>query len=139
MNAIADTGFVIATINRADSYHKRCVEELTAFQEIYLPQTTLNEVAFMIGRKGGNLAVWQFISHLPQSSYTVLPIEPVDLARTAELLKQYADSRLDFVDASIVAIAERLKIAHILTLDYRDFGIVRPRHCDYLTLLPEQT
>lgn len=77
--------------------------------------------------------MWQFLAQLPQSSYFVIPIEPVDLARTGELLKQYADSRLGFVDASIVAIAERLQTSPILTLDYRDFSIVRPRHCDTST------
>ncbi|MFN4862237.1 MAG: VapC toxin family PIN domain ribonuclease, partial [Pseudanabaena sp.] len=45
-------------------------------------------------------------------------------------------SQLDFVDAVIVAIAERLRITRVLTLDRRDFSIMRPRHCDYFEILP---
>jgi uncharacterized protein len=59
-----------------------------------------------------------------------------DLLRVHQLLEQYADSQLDFTDAAIVAIAERLDITRVYTLDRRDFSIIRPSHCDYFGLLP---
>lgn len=59
-----------------------------------------------------------------------------DYQRAAELIRQYADAQLDFVDAIIVAIAERLDITRILTLDQRDFRLVRPRHCATFEILP---
>jgi predicted nucleic acid-binding protein len=40
-----------------------------------------------------------------------------------------ADARRDFVDALIAAIAERLNITRVLTLDRRDFQLIRPKHC----------
>jgi predicted nucleic acid-binding protein len=40
------------------------------------------------------------------------------------------------VDATIMAMAERLKIKTILTIDRRDFSLFRPRHCDAFTLVP---
>ena len=58
------------------------------------------------------------------------------LVRVHELLQQYASIELDFVDASITALAERLNIRQILTVDARDFHIIRPRHCDYFDILP---
>ena len=58
------------------------------------------------------------------------------LRRALELLRRYEDARLGFVDASVVAIAERLKIERILTTDRRDFSLVRPRHCKQFELLP---
>ena len=59
-----------------------------------------------------------------------------DLSRAVKLLDEYADARLDFVDATIVAIAERLNIRRILTLDRRHFRIIRPHHCEAFELLP---
>ena len=59
-----------------------------------------------------------------------------DVRRMAELSEQYASLRLGGTDASIVAIAERLAIAQIATMDRRHFGVVRPRHVDAFTLLP---
>ena len=40
--------------------------------------------------------------------------------------------------ASVIALAERLSITEIATLDHRHFRVVRPRHVEPLTLLPEQ-
>jgi predicted nucleic acid-binding protein len=53
-----------------------------------------------------------------------------------EILEQYADNQLDFTDAAIVAIAERLAITRVYTLERRDFSIIRPSHCDYFELFP---
>ena len=36
----------------------------------------------------------------------------------------------------IAATAERLNIKRLLTLDRRDFQLIRPRHCDSFELLP---
>jgi hypothetical protein len=58
-------------------------------------------------------------------------LEPLDLtagdwARVVELLGTYTDLALDLIDASIVAIAERLGQTTIATFDYRDVRVVRP-------------
>ena len=59
-----------------------------------------------------------------------------DLRRVVEILEQYQNARFGMVDASTMAIAERLKIEVILTLDRRDFTIYRPRHCNAFRLVP---
>jgi predicted nucleic acid-binding protein len=58
------------------------------------------------------------------------------LRRIGEILDQYADSQLDFVDAALVAVSERQGVTRILTLDRRDFLMIRPRHCAHFELLP---
>jgi len=59
-----------------------------------------------------------------------------DYSRSADILRQYADANLDFIDALIVAIAERLNIKRLLTLDRRDFQLIRPKPCVSFELLP---
>ena len=51
-------------------------------------------------------------SHTPwrRVKLRVEGITHTDLRRIDELLTQYADSRLDLVDSSVVAVAERLDI-----------------------------
>jgi predicted nucleic acid-binding protein len=51
-------------------------------------------------------------------------------------MRLHADARIGFVDASAVALAERLGVSRILTLDRRDFGLVRPRHVGAFLILP---
>jgi uncharacterized protein len=43
---------------------------------------------------------------------------------------------LDPTDASVIAMAERLGVKQVATLNRRDFGVVRPRHVDALQLVP---
>jgi predicted nucleic acid-binding protein len=51
-------------------------------------------------------------------------------------VRRHSDANLDFVDALIVATAERLNITRLLTLDRRDFQLIRPKHCSSFELLP---
>ena len=53
VEAIADTGFVIAVALATENWHEACVKLFRQYERIYLPQTTLAELAFMITRTGG--------------------------------------------------------------------------------------
>jgi predicted nucleic acid-binding protein len=59
-----------------------------------------------------------------------------DYERAAELLPTYADLKVGFVDAVVLAVTERLGEPKLATLDHRHFGVMRPRHCEALELLP---
>ena len=136
MIAIADSGFIIALAVRLDKHHDACLQVYRQMKSIVLPQSTFAEVMYAITRARGNSLASQFLREIPTTKYEVTALEPEDILRTAELLETYADTRVDFVDASIVAVAERLNITRVLTLDLRDFQIIRPRHAGSLTLLP---
>lgn len=134
--AVADTGFVVALANKKDPNHLPAYTLYRQIAKIILPQTTLVESAYLIGKFGGTQAVIHFLTSVPVSRYVPTALHDSDFARIAQLLSAYADTRIDFVDASVMIIAERLQIDTILTLDRRDFSIVRPKHCEALTLLP---
>jgi uncharacterized protein len=136
MRAIADSGFVIAAVNRDDRWHERCLQTYREFDSIFIPQTTLTEIAYILRRQAGSAAVIAFLQQIPNTRYLAIALQDDDLIRTTELLHQYRDTRVDFVDATVCAIAERLNIHQILTVDRRDFQILRPRHTDYFELLP---
>ena len=38
--------------------------------------------------------------------------------------------------AEVIALAERLRITEVASIDRRHFHVVRPAHCSSLTLLP---
>jgi predicted nucleic acid-binding protein len=62
-------------------------------------------------------------------------IEPSDLERMHELMKKYANVRMDMADASLVAVAERLRVVRIFTLDSH-FRIYRPRQAKAFEVFP---
>jgi predicted nucleic acid-binding protein len=59
-----------------------------------------------------------------------------DRTRATDLLEKNADARVDFVAGGLAAVAERLNITRILTLDRRHFMLFRPRHCAAFEILP---
>ena len=136
MISIADTGFIVALIDRQDSYHQDVKAIYLQQKEIIVPQSVLAEVAYLLGRAAGISSVVQFLRSLKTSRFELTALTEEDIARIGDVLEEYQDSRIDFVDASVMAIAERLNLTIVLTLDRRDFSLYRPQHCPAFTLLP---
>ena len=136
MRAIADTSFVVALENKRDVHRQRSLSVYKTESVIYLPQSVLNEVCYLLTKEGGNRVTVAFLQRLPTMKYILLPLDLDDISRTTQILTQYTDSRLDFVDATIAAVAERLQITRILTLDCRDFQLLRPNHTAFFEILP---
>jgi len=63
-------------------------------------------------------------------------VAPADWLRIAEFVAAYRDLPLGTVDASVVAVAERLGTRTIATLDRRHFSVVRPGHVAAFDLVP---
>lgn len=63
-------------------------------------------------------------------------VEATDWLRMAELVAQYRDLPLGTVDASVVALAERLRVTEIATLDRRHFAVVQPSHAPSFEIVP---
>jgi predicted nucleic acid-binding protein len=137
VDAVADSSYVVALNVTTEKYHQACVAVYREQRLILLPQSTLAEVTYLLQREYDIHAVIHFLRRLPESKFRLIALEGEDILRAAHLLDQYADTRVDFVDASIVDVAERLNIPRILTLDHRDFTILRPKHVDHLELLPQ--
>lgn len=133
---IADTGFVVALTNRFDTRHEEVKIVYLQYPRILLPKAVLVEVAYLLGRDAGIQTVVAFLRGLPASRFVLIEATDPDIVRTAEILEQYADSKVDFVNAMVMAIAERLEIKTVLTLDQRDFQIFRPTHCNSFSLQP---
>jgi len=68
--------------------------------------------------------------------FTLLESTSTDLDRITALVHTYTDLPLGTVDASVIALTERLNLSAVATLDHRHFSVVRPRHTAALTLLP---
>jgi predicted nucleic acid-binding protein len=137
ITVVADTGALYALIDKDDAWHARIVRW---WQEtnpaVLVPVTVLPEITYLLATRIGPAAEEAFVASVADGEFPVEPLEPDDVRRTAEVMRQYADLRVGFVDASIIAIAERLGTRDLLTTDRKHFGVVRPRHARAFTLLP---
>lgn len=137
MIAILDTSFLYALTDRSDRNHQRVLDVAQKPKAtLVLPIVVLPEIGYLITSRLGHQVMRSFMVSLVTQSVQLESLIAEDLVRVCEVLEQYADSQLDFTDAAIVAIAERLSITSIYTLDRRDFLIIRPQHCEYFELSP---
>lgn len=125
---IADTGAIVALIDKDDRHHKTL---LNLFNEDpvrwLLPWAILPEVDYLVAKYLGNPTEQVFVSDLSRSLYRVDWGADSDLGRADELIRQYRDLNLGLVDTIVMAMAERTKAESIATLDERHFGAVTLR------------
>ncbi len=137
MSLLLDTGFLYALLNRTEQNHERVIAVTRTIHEaVILPVPAITEVAYLLLRDVGSEAVADFIGSLAATDLVLESPQIADYLRAAAVIRQYGDARIDFVDAVIVAIAERLSITRILTLDVRHFAMFRPSHYAGFDLLP---
>jgi predicted nucleic acid-binding protein len=134
---LVDTGAIVAMANEGDSHHRdvvRCLQQTS--ERLVVPVSVLPEVDYLLTRRLGPHVAIAAIESVTSGEFRLESVTEADLPRILELMRQYADSNIGLVDASIVAVAERLGIRKLLTLDRRHFGTIRPRHCPALDILP---
>jgi len=138
MALVLDSGVVIALIDADDSRHQACVAlaDALADEDLVVPGTTLPEIDYFL-RKRGSVEGWvAFVDEINAGAYRLHWPDEAEIVRAADIEVRYGDLRLGFVDASVIAACERLGETKVATLDHRHFSVVRPNHCDALTLLP---
>jgi predicted nucleic acid-binding protein len=109
-----------------------------ANRDMLLPAPIIAEVGYLLAREAGAHAEAVFLRSVAAGDFIPVELTSEDYDRMAALVEQYADLPLGTSDASVIALAERLDVTEVATLDLRHFTIVRPRHVQALTLLPER-
>lgn len=134
---LMDSGFLYALIDEGDRHSTEVRNVLLdVYDEIILPIPAITEVSHFVAKNLGSAALANFIGGLPDMNLILQVPDTEDYIRTSEILRKYNDANLDFVDVLIVAIAERLNVTKILTVDRRHFSMFKPGHCDAFEILP---
>ena len=135
---IVDTGPLYAATDISDAHHDACAALFSdPGDQLVIPVSVVVETSFLIEGHLGPSAEAAFLASLASTGIVVEQLGQDDLARMAELVSTYADLPLGAVDASVVAVAERLGATTLMTLDRRHFTVVRPRHTTAFALVPE--
>ena len=138
MALILDTGPLLASMDRRDAHYEVCRRLLSSTREaLAIPTAVLTELDYWLGVYGGPSAQLTFVDDLIARRYAVVDLVPDDYLCIRQIMAQYSDSAVGFVDAAVLAIVERLNEPKLATLDRRHFGVMRPRHVAALHLLPE--
>jgi uncharacterized protein len=135
---VVDTGVLLAVADADDRWHNTGIELLASYpsNQLILPAPVIPETGWMIAAVLGPATEAAFIASVAAGDFTVTDLTSNDWKRVAELVERYADLDLGTVDAAVIAIAERLNVTTLATINPRDFRVVRPTHCDAFELVP---
>ena len=94
------------------------------------------ELDYFLTRSFGPEPMRRVLEDAKSGAFSIESLIAEDYDRVGELMSTYSDQRIGFVDASVLAIVERLHEPKLATLDHRHFAVMRPRHIKALDLLP---
>jgi len=132
---IVDTGVLFAAADRDDPDHSISGQVLLDhIGAMVVPVPVVIETSWLIESRLGSKA--EVLHAVAAGELSRLDLGTSEWRRVAELVEQYADLGLGVVDASVVAVAEKLSTTTVATLNHRDFRVVRPSHCAALDIIP---
>ncbi|HXB64970.1 MAG TPA: PIN domain-containing protein [Solirubrobacteraceae bacterium] len=133
--AVVDAGPLYATADADDQDHDASLKALARTDlRLIVPALVVAEATYFVGQRLGAAAESKFLQGIAELDVEGPSRE--DFERMAELAERYADFPLGGTDASVIALAERLDVSTIVTLDRRHFAAVTPRHCPSFELIP---
>ena len=122
---IVDTGAMLALLDASEDQHRilKKVYEENAGRWI-LPAAILPEIDHLVSTHLGAKAQQAFIDDLADGAFSVEWGRDEDLSSARRICVQYSALKLGFVDAMVIATAERLNADAIATLDLGHFSAV---------------
>ncbi len=120
---LIDSGPLIALFDRSDKYHQAS----TAFikknhSELITTLASITEVMHLLDFSRDAQA--DFLSWVDAGAVSVETITTDDFQRIRELMAKYSDLPMDFADACLVFVGEKININKVATID-RDFDVYR--------------
>jgi len=122
---LIDSGPLVALFDASDRYHQSSLEFLKQNQSpLVTTLASVTEVLYLLDFSRNAQA--DFLEWIYRGGVEICPIEVAAIKRIKQLMLKYAELPMDFADACLVYLAEKLKMDTILTID-RDFSIYRIR------------
>ena len=130
MKAIADTGFLVAFLNRRDQHHAWAVALAGEVVEPLLTcEAVLSEAIFHVKSVG-------LVLELVEQGLVTLAFDAKkNLKELRKLATRYAVRQPDFADLCLVRMSELNPKHSVITVDTKDFGVFRRNGRETIPLL----
>jgi len=122
---LTDAGPLVAIIDAGEEDHGRCIQ---ALDRLTAPMLTswpaFTKAMYLLGDAGGwaaQEALWKLFE---RGDLVLAEMDEARVKRARALMAKYNDVPMDLADASLVALAEDLKIRRVFSLD-GDFHVYR--------------
>jgi len=121
--AMIDAGPLVAYYNAGDPWHKKVLTSFERYRGQFVTTSPIiTEVMWLL--RSNYQVQNELLVDLSKGLYYVESLKYDDFARIADLNTKYSDLPGDFADLSLIAIAERLNLEDVISLD-ADFNLYR--------------
>jgi len=122
---LVDTGPFVAYLDRTDPMHDRVAARVDGFTgQLVTTSAVVTEVMYFLADVSrGPVAFAEFL--VASGTRISASMTPEDVLAAAELMAKYADTPMDFADATLVRLAGEIGVNDVLTLDRRGFSTYR--------------
>lgn len=130
MKGIADTGLIVALLNRADRHHQWALEiACTVSEPLLTCEAVLSEASFQVGST-------QWVLGLVQDGFLRIAFDlSKNFEEVRELAARYDDRTPDLADLCLIRMSELHDNLPVLTVDERDFRVYRRNGRDVIPIV----
>jgi uncharacterized protein len=130
---LVDAGPIVAYLHRGDAWHEAAVRFFRGWRgELLTTWPVITEAAYLAETPRARLAIMQWL----QRNLQAMPQDAADVSRIERYYRKYADQNPDLAGLSLLALAGRIGVRDILTVDARDFSVYRLASGRVLNNLP---
>lgn len=135
-DVVLDAGPIVAHLDPRDQWHARCAAAWsTVVHRCVTTEAVVTEACHLALRGGGPAALP--LQFLLAAEIPVLGLDPPGQRYAALLMERYADLPMDYADASLVALADGLRLRRVFTTDRRGFAACRGARGKRFELVPD--
>jgi predicted nucleic acid-binding protein len=134
-----DTGPIVAYLDAADSQHARVAERLDRFSgRLITTGAVVTEAMYFVSATAlGPRRLAEFVADSGMQVFDLA--QAAELRAAVDLMERYTDTPMDYADATLVLLAEALRIRDVLTLDRRGFSTYRTASRTTFRLMLDQS
>jgi hypothetical protein len=124
---LVDTGPVVAYLDAGDAAHADVAARWDSFRgQLVTTSAVITEAMHFVSTSpSGARHLADLVAASGMEVYDLS--RPPELHEAVSLMEKYADTPMDFADATLVLLAEALQVREVLTLDRRGFSTYRTR------------
>ena len=119
---LVDTGALVAWFDRRDGEHQRVTAFFDGFRgRLLTAWPVLVETVHLLPTHVGV----RFLQWVKNGGVTLHELPPAAIVPITAMVEKYSDAEMDVTDASLVWLADQLRVFEIITTDARHFRTYR--------------
>lgn len=133
---LLDTAPLVAVLDAGDQWHHACADAWVQLADRCITtEAVLTEATHLVGRAGASALPLEL---LLAAGVPVVSLETPGHEHAVRLMRRYASLPMDYADATLVVLADALRLTAVFTMDRKGFRAYRRSDGAAFHVMPER-